>query len=334
MRSAPRFAAQVALGAERWPERAELRVRMGLHTGEAVERDGDYFGPAVNLAARIMGAAHGGQILATATTAEVLGRVPEVQVVPLGRYRLRGIDGAVEIVGLHGRGLRWRDLPPTAPVHGRLSGLPVQRVGLVGREALVGEIERLVTEQRLVTLVGPGGVGKTSLAIEAGHRLGPRFDRTVFVDLATVDADDHVPATFATALGTTSSSTTALVLSIGSDTVLWVVDNCEHVLDSVADVVDQILAAAPRLHVLATTRELLELPGERVVAVPPLEDEAALLTLFRERAAAAGAPPIPADTDAVVVELCHRLDGLPLAVELAASRTVCPVTGRADGTSR
>ena len=274
-----------------------LRVRMGLHTGEAVERDGDYFGPAVNLAARVMGAGHGGQILATATTAEVLGRAPEVEVVRLGRFRLKGHRWG----GGDRRDPRSRSaLGATCRRRHRrtigTSAYRCQRVGLVGREALLGEIERLVTEQRLVTLVGPGGVGKTSVAIEAGHRLGPRFDRTVFVDLATVDADDHVPATFASAMGTTSSSTTALVLSIGSDTVLWVVDNCEHVLDSVADVVDQILAAAPRLHVLATTRELLELPGERALAVPPLEDDAALLTLFRERAAAAGAPrsrPIP-----------------------------------------
>jgi predicted ATPase len=319
--------AQLAVTAERWPPEARLRVRMGLHTGEADERDGDYFGPVVNLAARVMGAGGGGQILATATTADVLGRAADVEVVRLGRFHLRGIADAVEIVGFHGRGLPWLDLVPTASPAHRLVRLPAARIELVGRAGLVEEIERIGATHRLVTLVGPGGVGKTSVAVEAAHRVADTFDRSVFVDLTTIDSNGDVGSVFAAALGTTSPLMASLAMSVRSERVLLVVDNCEHVLDGVAELVDQLLAAAPDLHVLTTTRELLGVPGERVVAVPPLQDDAALVALFRERAAAAGGPPIPDEADGVVLELCHRLDGLPLAVELAASRTVALTPG-------
>jgi predicted ATPase len=293
---------------------------MGLHTGEAYERDGDYFGPTVNLAARIMGAAAGGQVLSSATTASLIGDRHDVELVRLGRYALKGIEGAVEIWGLHGCGVVWLERSLSAPEWGDMAGLPGRRAALLGREELIKDVVGRVSGERLVTLAGPGGVGKTSLAVEVAHRCARGFGRVAFVDLATIDSDGELLAAFASALGTSSSLMSAIEVSVRSDRLLLIVDNCEHVIDAVADIVDHLLDAAPELHVIATSRESLEVPGESVVTVPTLTNDDDLWELFVQRSTAAGVSAPLIDDRAIIVELCHRLDGLPLAIELAASR--------------
>lgn len=294
-------------------QRLELPVRMGLHSGEADERDGDWFGPTLNRAARIMDAGHGGQALCSAATAELIGS--DVGTVALGEYRLKGIERPERIVQL-GSGTHppLRVTPVTAE-------LPEPRTHLLGRADLVAEIAGLLSDHRLVTLVGPGGVGKTAVAIEAAHRHAPVVDRAVFVDLSVVDAGDDILAAVVQSLGVSAVAMPAVQLALAGSTSLVVFDNCEHLIDAAADIADELLESVPDLRVLATSREHLELDGERVVTVPPLVDDDLLAQLFVDRVAAlSGAAPAPVDRDRVV-ELCHRLDGLPLAIELAAARS-------------
>lgn len=291
----------------------ELPVRMGLHSGEADERDGDWFGPTLNRAARIMDAGHGGQALCSTATAELIGS--DVGTVALGEYRLKGIDRPERIIQL-GTGTH----PPlrVAPV---TAELPEPRTHLLGRADLVAEIAGLLTDHRLVTLVGPGGVGKTAVAIEAAHRYAPFVDRAVFVDLSVVDAGDDILAAVVQSLGVSAVAMPAVQMALAGSTSLVVFDNCEHLIDAAADIADELLESVPDLRVLATSREHLELNGERVVTVPPLVDDDVLAQLFVDRVAAlSSATPGPIERDRVV-ELCHRLDGLPLAIELAAARS-------------
>jgi predicted ATPase/class 3 adenylate cyclase len=293
-------------------QRLELPVRMGLHSGEAEERDGDWFGPTLNRTTRIMDAGHGGQVLCSAVTAELLGA--EVETAVLGDYRLKGIDRPERIIQV-GPGSH----PPlrAAPVG---SELPGRRVELLGRADLVAEVADLVGDHRLVTLVGPGGVGKTAVAIEAAHLAPPDVDRAVFVDLAVVDHEGAILAAVVRALGVSSVAMTAVQLALAGSTTLLVFDNCEHLIDAAAETIDELLATVPDLRVLATSREHLELDGERVVVVPPLVDDDVLVRLFCDRVAAtAGSAPVALDRERVL-ELCRRLDGLPLAIELAAAR--------------
>jgi predicted ATPase/class 3 adenylate cyclase len=315
------LAAQRLLTDESWPRGVQLRVRMGLHTGEAQERDGNYFGPAVNLAARIMGAAAGGQVLSSATTASLIGRHHGVELVRLGRYALKGIEGAVEIWGLHGVGVVWLERSLSAQEWEHIAGLPGRRTALVGREELINDVVGRVSGERLVTLAGPGGVGKTSLAVEVAHQCARGFGRVAFVDLATIDSDGELLAAFASALGTSSSLMSAVEVSARSDRLLLIVDNCEHVIDAAAGVVDHLLDSAPELHVIATSRESLEVPGESVVVVPTLTNDDDLWELFVRRSTAVGVSAPLTEDRGIVVELCRRLDGLPLAIELAASRS-------------
>jgi predicted ATPase/class 3 adenylate cyclase len=293
-------------------QRLELPVRMGLHSGEAEERDGDWFGQTLNRTARIMDAGHGGQVLCSAATSELLGT--EIDTVVLGDYRLKGIGRPERIVQV-GAGSH----PPlrVAPAG---SELPARRAELLGRVGLVAEVADLLAHQRLVTLVGPGGVGKTAVALEAAHLAAPGVDRAVFVDLAVVDQEGAILAAVVQALGVSSVAMTAVRLALAGSTTLLVFDNCEHLIDAAADTIDELLATVPGLRVVATSRGHLELEGERVVAVPPLGDDDVLVRLFSERVAAnAGSAPEAFDRDQVV-QLCRRLDGLPLAIELAAAR--------------
>lgn len=303
-------AASAALEAQ---QRLELPVRMGLHSGEADERDGDWFGPTLNRTARIMGAGHGGQVLCSTATAELLGGA--VDTVLLGDYRMKGVGRPERIVQV-GVGSH----PPlrAAPVG---SELPERRVDLLGRDGLVAEVTGMLAHHRLVTLVGPGGVGKTAVALEAAHLAAPSVDRAVFVDLAVVDHEDAILAAVVQALGVSSVAMTAVQLALAGSTALMVFDNCEHLIDGAADTIDELLSTVPDLRVVATSREHLELDGERVVAVPPLVDDDVLVQLFGDRVAAtAGSAAATFDRDQVV-ELCRRVDGLPLAIELAAARS-------------
>lgn len=320
--------AQAVLEAEAWPPEAVVRVRMGIHTGEAAERDGDYFGSAVNRTARLMALAHGGQIVCTATTLGVVEDPPPT--LDLGEHRLRDLLAPVHV---HQVGtelfppLRSNALVPT--------NLPTPPTDLIGREDDVAALVAELGEHRLLTITGVGGMGKTRLAIEvAGSLAGQHPDGVWFVDLApSLDGGDVVRAV-AAAMGAigASSGTDALVDHLAGRNTLVVLDNCEHVIDAAADLAEQVLARAPDVHLLATSREPLDVNGETVKHVRPLAlpDSTALgvsaaeypaLRLFEERARSARSGfAVDGDNLDDVIEICRRLDGVPLAIELAAAR--------------
>lgn len=321
---------QRRLLAEPWPPPLALRVRIGLHTGEAVERDGDYFGLSVNRAARIMAAAHGGQVLVSGATAALLDD-GAMRLIDLGEHRLRDLDGVERLLQLVVGGLP-ETFPPLRTVDRHPSTLPMQRSTFVGREDERRQVRQALRASRLVTLTGVGGTGKTRLAIEVGHDLADVAPGGVFfVDLARIGDGELVWEAFAAGLDFAPDAGAPLppqvTSRLGTKRALVVVDNCEHVLDDVAGAIEAVLAACPAVCVLATSREGLGLDGERVVPVKPLATEgddehaAPAVRLFLDRAAGAHATlQCPADL-ATIREICVRLDGLPLAIELAAART-------------
>ncbi|MGI9645657.1 MAG: adenylate/guanylate cyclase domain-containing protein, partial [Ilumatobacteraceae bacterium] len=317
-------AAQAALAAELWPDGVVVRVRMGIHTGEAQEREGDYFGPVLNRAARIMSAGHGGQVLLSASTAALLdGAV----LVDLGEHRLKDLS---EPLGLYQLGDD--TFPAIATLSADSGGLPVQRTELLGRADDVAAVAELVGAHRLVTLVGFGGIGKTRLALAAAAEVAARFPRGVhFVDFAPIADGSLVGLAALEAAGISASRLggdgsvhdRAAVALAGQD-LLLVLDNCEHVVDDIVEFVDRLLELSDTPAVLATSREALEIDGERRYRVSPLEVEdgdtsSPAVELFVQRATAAGGR--VEVTDPAVREVCQRLDGVPLAIELAAART-------------
>ena len=315
--------AQRALHADRWAELPlPLRVRMGLHTGVAYERAGDYFGPEVNLAARVMAAAWGGQILCTGAVVPIA----DVATDPLGEHRLRDIPGDTPLHQVVDPGLP-SGFPPPRTLDVTPSTLPAQRSTFVGRQEDIGAVRRLLLERRLVTLTGPGGAGKTRLAIEIAGREQPlRPGGTYFTDLGSIQDDEHVVATCARACLVLPDAgrppLDQLIDAIDGRPALIVLDNCEHVLDAAADLTDRVLGACPAVRVVATSRAPLELPDEHLYVVRPLETATGSDAgrLFVERAHAGGADGVdPADP--AIAALCARLDGMPLAIELAAART-------------
>jgi len=321
---------QRLLAAEPWPAPLVLRVRMGLHAGEAVERDGDYFGPTVNRAARIMEAAHGGQVLASgAVVARIASDAADVR--DLGEHRLRDLDGVERLLQLGAEGLP-DTFPPLRTLDRYPSTLPAQRSTFVGREDERRRIRQALDASRLVTLTGVGGTGKTRLAIEVAHDLSDAAPGGVFfVDLARLTDGAFVWEALAAGLDFAPDAGAEVppqvTARLGTRRALVVLDNCEHLLDDAADAVDAVLGACPGVRVLATSREGLALDGERVVPIAPLSTDATderaapAVRLFLERAADAHGASYDAADLAVIHQICLRLDGLPLAIELAAART-------------
>jgi predicted ATPase/class 3 adenylate cyclase len=316
-------AAQAALCAEVWPEGAMVRVRMGLHTGVVEEREGNYFGPAVNRAARIMAAGHGGQVLVSAATAGVAGAAG---LVDLGEHTFAGL-GSPERVYQTGEG----SFPPLRSVGAVPSNLPAERSVFVGRERELGVVSGLVRSAHVVTLTGVGGVGKTRLAIQAAAGLTPEFPDGVWLaELAPLIDSALVASAVASAVGASVAggleATEAVCRFLGRRRALVVLDNCEHVIEAAAALVDRLLGAAPRLRVLATSREALDVAGESTWRVPSLSldegGEGDALALFAERATQAHPGLSLSDliTREAAVAVCRRLDGIPLAIELAAAR--------------
>ena len=303
-------------------------VRMGLHTGEAIERDRNYFGSEVNRAARLMSLAHGGQVLVSDAT-EVLLR-NRVALRPLGEHRLRGLRGRMSVYQVVADGLP-TEFPVLRSVDYFAGNLPQQLSSLVGREKVVAEVAELVRSSRLVTLTGVGGVGKTRLALEVGAEVAGEFpDGVWMVELASVGDPASVPAAIATVLGITPQGDAALIDTVadalGGRRLLLVVDNCEHVLAAAGSAIAAILGRSGNVKILATSRETLAVDGETVLTVAPLALDGGVtsdaVTLFVDRARAVR-PDFglrEPETATAVTEICETLDGLPLGIELAAAR--------------
>jgi predicted ATPase/class 3 adenylate cyclase len=319
-------AAQRAIEAEPWTETGPLHVRMGVHSGPVEVRDGDYYGTTVNRAARLMGVAHGGQLVCSQATAELVrdDLADDVELVELGEHRLRDLARPVAIHQVVAMGLR-REFPPLRSLDNAPTNLPVQPTSLVGRQALIAELASLLEHEPIVTLTGVGGVGKTRLAVEVGAEVLPRYpDGVGVVELAPLAHDEMVLQTIADVLGVAAQTSEPLVTTLlgrlRSKRLLIVIDNCEHVLDPVARFVDRLTSTASDVRVLATSREPLGVSAERVRAVPPLVNGTEATELFFERAQHAGAVIEGPEQVAAVGEICARLDGIPLAIELAAAR--------------
>lgn len=287
-----------------------VRVRMGLHTGVPTQTSEGYVGLDVHRGARIAALAHGGQILVSPATAALLDSEP---LRDLGRHRLKDFEGAVHLYQLGDR-----EFPPL-----RTPGsveLPDPATRFLGREQELFDAVSLVYERdpRVVTVVGPGGTGKTRFAIELARLLGDDAEGgTVFVPLAPLREPELVVSAVAERLGASSSDPAAIAARVGDRRTHLVCDNLEHLLPGAARPLAELVAAVPSLRVLATSREALRIQGEAELDLPPLVRDDAV-ALFCERAQAVR--PDVTRTDAVE-RLCDRLDGLPLALELAAART-------------
>jgi predicted ATPase/class 3 adenylate cyclase len=336
--ASPMSAVNAAIDAQR---ELQLPVRMGLATGEAELRDGDYFGTVLNRAARVMAAGHGGQILLADSTA---GLLSGVDLLDLGPRRLRDLPTPVGVFQVQAEGLG-TDFPPLRALDERPGNLRPATTSFIGREPELDEVQAAVKAHRLVTLTGVGGVGKTRLATEVAARLTDEFpDGVWFFDLAAVSDPAAVPDAVAAVLGIIQqagkSVSESVAAALEGRVRLLVIDNCEHVVDSVADLVEAILAASATVTILATSREGVGVSQEQLWRVPSLDvdsgAESAAVNLFVDRAQSVVSDfslARPGDADAVV-EICRRLDGIPLAIELAASRmasmTVNEVRDRLD----
>ncbi|TKJ28858.1 adenylate/guanylate cyclase domain-containing protein [Blastococcus sp. CCUG 61487] len=316
-----------AMAGHRWPGRRELRVRMGLHTGEVSAAGTGFIGLGVHRAARIAAAAHGGQVLLSEATASLVrdGLPDGVALRDLGQHRLKDFPRVVRLYQLDVRGLRV-DFPPLRTLV-RGSGLPAPTPPILGREDDVAAVRRLLGEQstRLVTLTGPGGVGKTRLALEAARAVADDFPGgAVFVPLAALTDPALVLGAIGDALGARRESgsdpVAAVASAVGDARTLLVLDNLEQVVEAAPELA-RLLDGVPGLVVLATSRQLLRLRTEHQYPVAPLPDApAAQLFTARARAVRPELDTGPAQRQ-VVGEIIRRLDGLPLAIELAAART-------------
>jgi len=308
---------------------APIRLRIGIHTGEIQLRDdANYAGPTINRTARVRDLAHGGQtVLSGATESLIVDRLPDgVWLADLGSYPLRDLPRPERVVQLCHPDLL-NEFPPlrvrsVVAVH----NLPAQLTSFVGRQAQMTELQQLVAHNRLVTLTGAGGAGKTRLAVEVTSQLTAEFgDGVWYVDLAPVTNPVLTSVTVARTLGLPDqlgrSMIDLLLRFFGDKTMLLLLDNCEHLLDACGSLVVELLAACPRLTILATSREPLGLPGELSWRVPSLSLADEAIELFTDRARRAR-PDFVAGEDnrALVSEICERLDGMPLAIELAAAR--------------
>jgi predicted ATPase len=322
--ASPRSAVDAAIKAQL---ALELPVRMGIATGEAELRDGDYFGTVLNRAARVMAAGHGGQILVADSTAGLLGGV---DLLDLGPRRLRDVPIPVGVFQVRSAGLRV-EFPMLRALDTTPGNLRPATTSLIGRESDVDAIQTAVRSHRLVTLTGVGGVGKTRLALAVAAQLADEFPDGVWVfELAAVTDPASVPDAVAAVLGITQQPgktvSESVATALEGRVRLLAFDNCEHVLDAADDLIEAILAHSSTVRILATSREGLGVPDEQVRPVRSLDAAAgidsAAVSLFVERAQgiAPGFSMVDGDEAAAVTEICQRLDGIPLAIELAASR--------------
>ncbi len=332
------LAAQRALATQDWGATGELRVRMGLHTGDAEARDGDYYGPATNRAARVMAAAHGGQVVVSHATEEIVrDSLPhEVGLTDLGEHRLPDLARPERVFQVVAPGLR-RDFPPLRSLDAMPGNLPGQLTSFVGRAIERDAIADALLASRSVTVTGVGGVGKSRIAIQVAFDVLRRFpDGAWLCELANAHDADELAQVVAATLGVVprpgSTLDDSVLDALRTRELILVLDNCEHLVEAVGRLTEGLLRECPGVRILATSREALGVAGEQVwplssLELPPrtsvLETVAAseAVQLFTERARAVQPGfTVDAGNAEAVAEICRRLDGIPLAVELAAAR--------------
>lgn len=335
------LSAQQDLVRASWPEIKPrvLRIRVGLHTGEAEERGGDYYGPSLNRAARLMSIAHGGQTLMSTTTADLVReQMPaDASLRDLGEHRLKDLVRSEHIFQLN-HGALPSDFPPLKSIDAFPNNLPVQLTTFIGRERELEEAKKRLASARLLTLIGPGGTGKTRLSLQLGAELLPSFADGVWVaELAPITDSTLVVQSVASIFGLREQLGMPihelLIDFLRAKDLVLIVDNCEHLVDSCAQLVEQLLHVCPKLKIIASSREALGIAGETVYRVPSLsvpgdsQVTPAMLAqsesaqLFIERASAANPKFALSDHNATAIaQICRRLDGIPLALELAAAR--------------
>ncbi|MEA2786554.1 MAG: hypothetical protein QOF71_2658 [Candidatus Eremiobacteraeota bacterium] len=331
--------AQRGLAAEDFSAVGGVRARAAIHTGTADERDGDYFGPAVNRVARLLAIGHGGQVLVSETTADLLGDdlPPQVSLRHLGQHRLKDLSRAEQVYELAAPDLPY-GFPELRSLDALPNNLPRQLTSFVGRDTVLADVRALIEKSALVTIVGPGGAGKTRCAIQAGAELlDGAGDGVWLVELAPISDATLVASTIAKALNLeqapTSSALDTVITFLRRKRLLLIVDNVEHVIDEARTVVSAILHRCPDVRLLVTSREALNIAGEECYRMPSLEvpatsavtvDDCArygAFVLFGDRAQSVEKRFALTDDNApFVAEICRRLDGMPLAIELAAAR--------------
>jgi class 3 adenylate cyclase len=346
---------QQAITAHAWPAGEQVRVRMGVHCGEAERTATGLVGLEVHRAARVAAVGYGGQVLVSETAGALVRDwlPPGAALTDLGSHRLKDLGRPERIFQLRGPGLH-AEFPALRSLGNPAlqNNLPAQLSTFIGREREVSEVRALVQSSRLVTLTGAGGAGKTRLGLQvAAELLDGSGDGVWLAELAAVTGQDAVPAAICDALWLTVNpgrpALEALLDALALQDVLIVVDNCEHLIGGCATTAEAILRRCPRVHLLATSREPLGIGGEVIYRVPslslpgpgeagpPAPGSSDAVALFAERARANGVA-LSAEEQAgpLVVSVCRRLDGMPLAIELAAARlrsmSLAELAGRLD----
>jgi predicted ATPase/class 3 adenylate cyclase len=334
--------AQRAIAAEDVAAIDGLRVRAAIHTGTADERDGDYVGAAVNRVAKLLAIGHGGQVLVSGVTTDLVqGALPPTATLrDLGEHRLRDLARPEQVYQLLAPDLI-RDFPPLRSLDVLPNNLPLQVKSFIGREREMADITALIAAHRLVTLVGSGGVGKTRTSLQvAANLLDGSGDGVWFIELAPLSSGDYIPSTVAQAFGITlppeGEPAENLARALKAKRALLVFDNCEHMVEPAARVISALLRGCPQMRILASSRQGLGIEGEATYRMPSLSvprdlDIASLsaadatqyvaISLFVERARAVDNRFELSDANApIIADICRQLDGIPLAIELAASR--------------
>lgn len=307
-----------------------IRIRIGVHTGEIQLRDaGNYAGPTINRTARLRDLAHGGQtVLSGATEPLVIDRLPaDAWLTDLGEHSLRDLPRPERVVQLNHPDLP-NDFPPLRTANDVVnSRLPSQLTRFVGRAAQISDVVAILKDNRLVTLTGAGGVGKTRLAVQIAEQVAGEFAAGAwFVDLAPLTHPLMVPVSVARTLGLPDQPGRSIMETLSrfvhNRKMLLLLDNCEHLLDASADLVMALLEAGPDVTVLATSREPIGIAGELTWRVPSLSADGEAVELFGDRARRTRPDfRVTEENSPVIAEICRRLDGMPLAIELAAART-------------
>jgi len=319
-------AMQRELAAQAWPEGADVHIRVAINSGEAEVRSGHYYGPAVYRCARLMATAHGDQVLLTQATRDlVIDAMPEgVAVRELGSHWLRNLERPEVVFQVIAAGLR-AEFPPLKSMDLERHNLPVSPNGFVGRAAELAEIKERLATNRMLTLTGAGGTGKTRLALQAAADLIEGFtDGVWLVELASLRQPELVVQAVAETLGVQEEAGRPIMKSLSEwlreKNLLLLLDNCEHLVPAVVSLADQLLRECADVRLLATSRAALRVNGEAITRVGPLS-EADAVALFADRSSAVQpAFRLSEDNSRSVVQICRRVEGIPLAIELAAGR--------------